>query len=324
MNILLTSIGRRVAIIDFFKEALSGQGLVMTTDADPTAPGLYRADKGFIVPRVTEKGYIDTLLEICRVHTIGVIIPFIDPELPVLARAKERFQDFNIQVLISSAAVIDICRDKLRTAQFFNSHGIPSPSTFTTTDNLSDIAFPVVLKPRFGSSSLGIVECRNLNELEFYSKLRDDFILQEKVGGIEVTTDVLCDFEGRILSMVPRKRLKVRSGEVERAVTIGLEVIRPWVEKVFTVLKAIGPLNIQCFITDDGPKFTEINPRFGGGYPLAHKAGADFPRKIINLIQGKTVEAEIGKYEKGLVMMRYDDAIFLREDQLYHGKGYYF
>jgi len=318
INILLTSVGRRVSLVNFFKEALDGAGSVYSADCDPTAPGLYVAHKSFLVPKVTDKEYIPYLLDKCKKENIKMVIPLIDPELPILAIAREIFLGEGIIPLVSSYETIMIGYDKLLTYKFLIENGFSTPKTISIENSLlkDKIGFPIIIKPRFGSASIGVQKCENYEDVEFYSRKISDPILQDYLQGSEITSDVLCDFEGNLLSIVQRKRLKVRGGEVERGITIKNSELLSLTSNLVTKLKPFGVINIQCFSTENGFYFTEINPRFGGGYPLSYYAGVNFPKLIVKLLEGKLVKPCIGEYEEGILMLRYDEGVFIYKDKL--------
>ncbi len=320
MNVLLTSVGRRVELVRFFKIALSQEaGKVYAADVDRTAPGLYEADRGFLVPGVTDSNYIDELLNLCKREKINLVIPLIDPELPVLARVRDMFYRYGIRLLVSSPEVIDTGSDKLKTFEFFAGYEIPTPNTISVSEYLGGnkrISFPLIIKPRFGSAGKDVIICHNEEDIAFFSKRIPEPIIQEYLKGEEVTIDILCDFENAVISVVPRQRLKVRGGEVERALTRREDLLLDWGKRIAECLKPEGPINIQCFLTEKGPVFTEINPRFGGGYPLSYYAGADFPSMIIRMMKGEKVAPCIGDFRDRFVMMRYDHAIFRKAEEL--------
>ncbi len=320
MNILLTSVGRRVSLVKFFKEVLKGDEYIYTTDCDPTAPGLYVADKSFLVPKVTDKDYIPFLLEKCKRENIQLIIPLIDPELPILAKNREELLKEDILPLISSYETVIIGYDKFLTYEFLSKNSLPTPKTFVIDKDIQSFRnkmnFPIIIKPRFGSASIGVQRCEDFEDVEFYSKKISEPILQEFLRGEEITIDVLCDFEGIPLSIVQRKRLKTRAGEVERGITIKDYDLLLLTLKLVKKLKPCGVINIQCFSTSEGFYFTEINPRFGGGYPLSYYAGANFPEMIIKLAKGEKVEPAIGNYKEGVLMLRYDEGIYINKDDI--------
>lgn len=325
MKVLFTSSGRRVELIEIFKR----EGFItFSADSDPTAPSLYIADKSFIVPRVIEKPkeYIESLIDICKKEKIDIIIPLIDPELPVLAREKESFLDVSTVVLISDYLSVEIANDKYSTTVFFEKIGLPFPKTLLLDSVIVDTqdfnnAFPAMLKPRYGSAGRGIIECPNKNWLKFFIQegLFQNYILQKKVSGEEITIDILGDGKGNVISAVQRKRLKVRGGEVERGITIKYPELFEDMIQFSKAFKPFGAINIQCFYNrDTGERFyTEINARFGGGYPLSYYAGANFPRYIKRLLLGENLEPVVGDdYIEGLVMSRFDMAIYKKEEEL--------
>lgn len=321
MNVLLSSVGRRVEIVRFFKAALENKGKVYAADIDPTAPGLYEADAGFLLPRVNDPEFVEVLLEFCKERKISLVVPLIDPELPILAEVRELFLKYGIWLLVSDLDVIAIGTDKLKTAEFFLNNNIPTPITFSPSVYFSrrqDITFPLVVKPRFGSAGKDVFVCNSHEEVEFYLKRINEPLIQSYLKGVEITIDVLCDLDGKgnVLSVVPRQRLKIRGGEVERGITRKDKHLIEWGKRIAECLKPRGPINIQCFLTENGPFFTEINPRFGGGYPLSYYAGADFPSMLIKMVEGERIAPVIGKFEDRLVMMRYDVAVIRKENEL--------
>jgi len=318
MNILLTSVGRRVSLVKFFKEALKKRGYVYSADCDPTAPGLYEADRSFLVPKVSDENYVAFLLEKCKREDIKLIIPLIDPELPVLAKGREAFLKEGIIPLISNYEQVMIGYDKLKTYKFFVENDLATPKTIYLKENISEekINFPQIIKPRFGSAGIGVQRCDCFQDIEFYSKKISEPILQEFLKGDEITIDVLCDLDGNPISLVQRKRIKIRAGEVERGITIKNNELLSISLELVKKLRPIGVINIQCFLTEKGTYFTEINPRFGGGYPLTHFAGVNFPKLIIKIIDGEKIKPLIGKYKEGVMLLRYDEAIIKCENEL--------
>lgn len=320
MNILLTSVGRRVSLVKFFKEALEGDGYVYSADCDPTAPALYVSDKSFLVPRVNDKDYIPFIIEKCRKENIKLVVPLIDPELPILARERDTFLKEGIIPLISTYEKVMIGYDKLLTYKYLIENSLPTPKTIYYKDdndiNLNMINFPIIIKPRYGSASIGVQKCEDVQDVEFYARKISEPILQEFLHGDEITIDILCDFEGNPISIVQRKRIKVRGGEVERGITIKDSNLFSLTLELIMKLKPIGVINIQCFHTLDGFYFTEINPRFGGGYPLTYYAGVNFPKIIIKLVKQEKIEPLLDNYKEGLLMLRYDEGIYISEDNL--------
>lgn len=326
MNVLLTSSGRRVALLESFRRAVAatGGGAVYAADMDPTAPTLQVADRPFALPPVHSSAYVPRLLGIARDEGVDLIVPLIDPELPVLARHQDLFRRYGITVMVSSRESVKIADDKLATATFLGEAGVPTPPTIDASDTgvaaiAAELGFPLVLKPRRGSSGAGVTICRDEEELAFRVKREGGLVAQAFVGGSEVTIDVFGDGAGNVLSLVPRKRLKVRGGEVERAVTIDDGYFREHVFRIADRFKPLGAINIQCHVTPGGPVFTEINARFGGGYPLADEAGAGFPELLVELVSGRHPSGCLGRYRRGLVMSRYDAAVYADVSRLAGG-----
>jgi len=326
MNALFTSSGRRIELISFFKK----EGFItFAADSDFTAPSLYIADKGFIVPRVVNnpKKYVEAILNICKKEHIEVIVPLIDPELIVLAKVKEKFLDIGTTVLLSSYPSVKIAADKYETYNFYKEVGLSAPETLTLDnekpmeETIEQGIFPALLKPRYGSAGKGIVKCPDINCLNFFSSQQNihDYVLQKYVSGEEITVDIFGDGTGQLISAVQRKRLKIRGGEVERGITVKYPELFEDAVKFAKKFKPFGPVNIQCFYNKHDKKrfYTEINARFGGGYPLAYHAGANFPKYIKALLTGNALKSMIGNdYKEGLVMSRFDEAIYKYREEL--------
>lgn len=319
MNILLTSGGRRVTLVQLFKRSLQGKGRVLVTDRDATAPALYCGDQGVIAPPVMAPNYLEFLLSLVESQRIAAIIPLIDPEIPILAGVADRFARLGCQVLTMDVSGVETSADKWVTAQFFLDKGIPTPRTVLPAGEdgpLYGLQGPVIVKPRQGSSSQDVFHCFTPDQVRTACKTVRDPLIQERLIGEEVTIDVLGDLQGRVLDIVQRKRIKVRAGEVERGITISDHRIEELALRAANSLKPRGCINLQCFLTERGPVFTEINPRFGGGYPLSQAAGADFPGMIVRFLDGEEVPARLGQYESGVLMLRYDTEVIIRERDL--------
>ncbi len=318
MNILLTSVGRRVELLKAFRESMyrsNISGKIITTDLKGNAPASFLADTAELVPRINDPDYIDRLLDICDRHQIDLLIPLIDTELHLLSLHEQRFRDLGVTVLISSAAVNDICYSKKKTGLFFETIGVKTPKIYQL-DQVEDRDFPVIIKPNQGSSSVGVYQVKNRTELNFFANYVEDSIIQELISGQEYTIDVLVNFQGKAISIVPRSRLETRAGETSKGTTVKNPALIAAAKYVVESLPgAIGCITVQCFLQSDGEiVLIEINPRFGGGYPLAYRAGADFPLWLLQLLAGKQPQVEIDEWEDGLSMLRYDDAIFVKAE----------
>jgi carbamoyl-phosphate synthase large subunit len=316
MNILLTSVGRRVELLKAFRESMYRSnitGKIISTDLKRNAPASFLADIAELVPRIDDPHYIDRLLDICDKHQIDLLIPLIDTELHLLSLHEQRFRDRGVTVLISSAPVNEICHGKKKTGLFFQTIGVKTPRVYQL-DEVKDRDFPVIIKPNKGSASVGVYQIKNRAELNFFANYVEDPIVQELISGEEYTIDALVNFQGKAISIVPRLRLETRAGEISKGTTVKNPALIAAAKYVVESLPgAIGCITVQCFLQPDGEIiFIEINPRFGGGYPLAYRAGADFPLWLLQLCAGKQPQVEIDGWEDGLSMLRYDDAIFVK------------
>lgn len=319
-NILFTSVGRRVQLINHFKRTLNELGMegkIITTDFKNSAPASYMSDTHIVVPKISDSNYIEALKNICQKYNITLLIPLIDTELTQLSFHKEEFEEIGVTCLVSSCEVNDICFDKRNTYHFFKNTGFQTPEIFDVNIlmNSQQFNFPYIIKPVNGSSSEGVNKINNINELLFFINYTPDAMLQNFVVGDEYTIDVLVDFSGNIRSVVPRLRIETRAGEVSKGLTVKNKLLIEASKKVVKALPGpLGCITLQCFITNDGEiTFIEINPRFGGGVPLSFEAGADFPKYIIQWMNGEETHNRIDDWMDGLAMLRYDEAIFIEK-----------
>jgi len=322
VNILLTSIGRRVSLLEAFRAALADLGLagrLFGADRSRMAPAFHLADEAFLVPAASEgDAYVEALVEICRSRRVDLVVPLIDWELALLAGACDAFAEAGSRMLLSSPEVVGICRDKLATHDFLIAHGFDTPQVLTYEDALQ-ARFPLFMKPRFGSSARDVHRLPDRQALAFYyARAAEETVIQEFVAGREHTVDVYAGLDGVPRVAVPRRRLKIRAGEVSKAVTVRHPTIIAEAMRLVEALGGcMGVLTLQCFLTDDGSvKFIEINPRFGGGVPLAIRAGANFPKWLIQDHLGRRPDIDPDAWDDGLVMLRYDEAIYRRAEDV--------
>ncbi|MCL6457331.1 MAG: ATP-grasp domain-containing protein [Gorillibacterium sp.] len=317
-NILFTSSGRRVSLVKKFREAYTSHGLsgkIITADLKSTAPTAFFADRHYLVPRLSDEGYLPTLIHICQQENIQLLIPLIDSELLLLAQNRHLFDQMGVKLLLSSKELNEISCDKKQTYHFFVEHGISTPRVYSEKDLAEgDYIFPLIIKPTNGSSSKGVTKIRNEQELRFFLEYTPFAMAQELVCGDEYTVDVMTDFAGRIKTIVPRLRIETRAGEVSKGKTVKDKSIIQAVEAVVGALPGpVGCLTLQCFKQEDGQiTFIEINPRFGGGIPLSIEAGADFPFWSLQLANGESLGKPDFNWTDQLTMLRYDEAIFTR------------
>lgn len=318
INILLLSAGRRVELTKLFQSAkkrLSVNGKVIAVDISKTAPALYFADEYYIIPSVLEENYIDTLIDICKREEVSLIVPTIDHELIILAKNKERIEkETKAKVLVSSIDCIKICRNKFKTSNCFSENCFDAPKTYSMEELINkEYAFPLFMKPYNGSGSTNTFKVNNEKELEFFLNYIPNPMVQEYIEGAEYTVDVFTDFQSNIITVVPRERILVRSGEVIKGRIEKNRHIIDGVKRLIECIKPIGPVTVQCFLTKENVvKYIEINPRFGGGAPMSIKAGADSPENLYRILMGeKLVYHE--NYLDNMLFSRFDDSIAIEE-----------
>ncbi|MEZ5316959.1 MAG: ATP-grasp domain-containing protein [Vicinamibacterales bacterium] len=312
-NVLITAGSRRVPLVQAFQQALraGGGGHVVVTDINPLSPTVYVADRACRVPLSSDPGYLDAVLDICRTERVGLVIPTIDEELSVFARGVERFASEGIRVVVSPPATADACFDKVETSRVLQAHGVAAADTCTPATLPAAPAFPLFIKPRFGRGSVGAFRVRNARELAFFRDYVQDPVVQTYLDGPEFTIDVLCDFDGSPLAVVPRERVVVRAGVVDRARTVRDPRLIELGLACANAMAFVGAVNIQCRIVGGTPVVFEINPRFSGGIPLTIAAGADFPRVIVDLARDRPVAPFVGHFLDGLWMTNYESSVFV-------------
>lgn len=319
VNVLVLSAGRRVELINCFKAAKSElkiSGKVYAADITTTAPALYFAEGYFILPRIGEKEYIEELTRICKENEISLVVPTIDTELEILALNKEKIEkESGAKVLISNSESVGICCDKIRTAEYFKAHGFGAPEyVMESRIKSGEYKFPLFIKPKDGSSSINAFKITDKKQLDFFLDYVKNPIVQECVSGKEYTVDCFSDFEGNIITIVPRIRLATRSGEVLKGKIDKNRTVISEVRKLIESLKFIGQITVQCFLCDSGEvKYIEINPRFGGGAPMSIQAGADSCRNLYKLLMGEKLKYN-EDYEDGLTFSRFDSSVKVQSE----------
>ena len=318
-NVLVLSAGRRVELINCFKNArdkIGVRGNIVAADCSELAPAMYFADMNELVPRISEgEAYIESIIDICNRLDISLVVPTIDTELLLLAENREKIEsETNAKVLISDYRVIDICRNKKNTQKFMEENGflVPRMLTDEEMDN-GELSFPLFIKPLDGSSSINAFKVNNKEELDTYRKLIDKPIVQEFMEGTEFTVDVFLDFDSNVITCVPRVRLATRSGEIAKGLIVRDKEIVEDVLKLMKVLQPIGHITVQCMKTKRGIEYIEINPRFGGGAPMSIMAGADSCANLYRLLAGEKLTYN-EDYRDNLTFLRFDQSIMLNEN----------
>ena len=321
-TVLVSSAGRRVELLRGFRDALAAAGLagrVLAADRSWYSSAFHEADEGLLVPSCDEDAFVPAVLDLCEKHAVDLIVPTIDPELPVYAAARERFAGAGVTVAVSGPEAVTIAADKVRTHAWLVETGLPTVRQAGVDVVRADPPgwpFPLVVKPRFGSAGIGVAVVHDAAELDVAARV-GEVVVQEVARGREHTIDLLVDRAGRCVSAVPRRRLEVRAGEVSKAVTVRSSALEDVAARLAERLPgAYGPLTVQVFSDEDGGlAVIEVNARFGGGFPLAREAGADHPRWLVEEVAGLTSTADRGAWRPGLVMLRYDAAVFVDEGE---------
>jgi len=320
IGILFTCIGRRVSLLNSFRRAarqLKINASLLGTDTTELSSALQLCDKGFLVKPITHAGYIKQLLTIVKANKVKLLVPTVDLDLKLLARNKPKFAAMGCCVLVSTPGVVDICQDKRKTYSFLIKNGFDTPVTMSVRAALSKkkLNWPCFLKPWDGYASRGNATVSSRKELLFFAKRIPNCIVQEFIRGTEHTCDVYVDFSLKVRCVVPRKRIEVRAGEVSKGQVVKHPAImREAARLVETLGAGPGVMTLQLFLTADGKvKFIEINPRFGGGVPLSIKAGANFPKWIIQELLASKVNIRFDGFKDNLVMLRYDGEVWLED-----------
>lgn len=313
MNILFTCAGRRTYLLKYFRENLESGDKIIATDMQLSAPALQAADVKVQVPAVYADNYIDITLNICKEHNVDILISLNDLELPILADNKERFESMGVKLIVSSPEVIDICFDKYKTAQWVESIGLNAPKTYVRLADAKDalargeITFPLFMKPRWGSGSIGLETIEDMEELDIYyhlllkkikktilatASVGDEYIMiQEKLTGNEYGLDVMNDLNATHVAVSVKQKLAMRAGETDKATTCDLPEVREMGKKIGENLKHIGNLDVDIMQRANGDYCVlELNPRFGGGFPFSYEAGVNLPQAIINWFKDEAVD----------------------------------
>jgi carbamoyl-phosphate synthase large subunit len=316
MNVLITSAGRRTSLLQTFAKATQTLGgKVLAGDRDGLAPSLYLADKAFKLPLVNADDYVSFLLSLVRKHHIRLIVPTIDTELLVLAQNKALFGEAECTALISTTEFVEITTDKWLTCTAFAAQEIDTPKSWLPNNLEDDLPQKLFVKPRDGSASRDAQKV-DRDKLDDVLTRVANAIIQEELVGPEITIDALIDLNGRPIHYVPRLRIKTLAGESIQGVTLPDRELRNWLTKTLEVashLGARGPITLQAFLTDRGPVLSEINSRFGGGFPLTYAAGGKYPDWILGMIRGEHLSNRIGDYQSSLYMTRYHVEHFISE-----------
>ncbi len=318
MTILLLSAGTRNKIVQYFR---SVEGVrVVATDMQKTAPAIYEADAFYIVPRITDPGYLDIICDICRKEKVDAVLSLIDPELGLLAANEDRFRQLGVTVVGSNKELCERALDKMQMYRWLVSHEYPCAKSYVDKkafylDLQNDkISYPVFIKPIRGSASIGISVVENSSMLDFLFSHFNGMMVQEYLKGQEIGADVYIDMVSHeVVSIFTKKKLLMRSGETDKSVSFKDERLFELIERFCKESGWLGQIDIDLFEIDGKYFISEVNPRFGGGYPHAYECGCNHMKMIVNNLRGIPNRRAIGAYDEGIYMMKYNE---IRVDKL--------
>lgn len=314
MNILIASCGTRNKIVQYFKETLQGKGRVVATDCNLNAPALYEADSHYIVPRITEEGYLDVLYDICKKEEITGVLSLIDPELSLLALHEKEFKELGVTVIGCSYELCERTLNKWEMYQWLKGHGYRCARSYMDVEmfvrevKAGLLSYPVFVKPAKGSASIAISKAFDEETVRLLVSHGEDMMIQEFLDGQEIGADCYIDLiSGKTVSVFTKKKLVMRAGETDKSVSFKDEKLFALIEKFIGEAGLSGQIDIDIFDVDGQYYISEVNPRFGGGYPHAYACGVDHMRLICNNLEGRANDVITGRYEEGVVMMKYNE-----------------
>lgn len=323
LNILFTSVGRRSYLVRYFKEELKNEGLIHAANSDPEVTGLLPADVKIQTPLIYDENYISFLLDYCKKNEIKALISLFDTDLPKLSKHKDEFRKMGVVVIVSEPDVIEICRDKWRLYQFLKQHDFYTKRTFIKMSdvyqsvNKRESEFPLILKPRWGMGSIGVHQANSSDELESFYKIilkkisdsylkyestdrPDTVIIQEKCEGDEYNLDVINDLNKNYQTTVVKRKIRMRCGETDCALTVNNKRLEELGEKISKTLKHVGNLDVDLIFENNKPYIIDMNARFGGGYPFSHLAGVNLPAAIISWLKDNHSTENLFNVEYGV------------------------
>lgn len=315
MNILILSAGTRNKVVEYFVKSLAGKGNVVATDMSELAPAIYEADKYYIVPRMTEVGYLDIIFDICKKEKIDGILSLIDPELSLLAKNNDKFKEVGTTVIGSSYELCEMSLDKYEMYEWLKDHNYKCAKSYMDKDEFyvdveaGKVNYPVFVKPARGSASIAISKVYDKETIELLFAHDEGLMIQEYLNGQEIGADVYIDIlSGEIISIFTKKKLKMRAGETDKAVSFKDDKLFDLIKKFVLEAGYRGQIDIDIFDVNGEYYISEVNPRFGGGYPHAYECGADHMKLIVHNLEGNKNECVVGEnYNAGIYMMKYNE-----------------
>lgn len=319
LNVLILAAGTRNKVVQYFKRTFHGIGMIVATDASELGPAIYEADKYYIVPRIDEPGYIDVILDICKKEKIKGVLSLIDPELSLLAENEEKLRAIGTTVIGSSHELCEMALDKMEMYTWLKEHGYNcarswlDKEAFYQAVDAGEVSYPVFVKPYRGSASISISKVCDKETVELLLGHNKELMIQEFLDGQEIGADVYIDMiSGEVVSIFTKKKIAMRAGETDKAVSFKDPELFSLIEKFVLEAGYRGQIDIDIFEIDGKYYISEVNPRFGGGYPHAYEAGCDHIQLILNNLKGLANEKNIGAYEEGIYMMKYNEVMIRR------------
>lgn len=319
MNFLILAAGTRNKIVQYFKKTFNGIGMVVATDTSELSPAIYDADKYYIVPKITAPGYIDVILDICKKEQIKGVLSLIDPELSLLAKNTERFKEIGTTVVGSSYELCEMALDKMQMYRWLSKHGYRCARSwrdkreFYKAVEAGEVTYPVFVKPYRGSASISISKVYDNETIDCLFRHEDDLMIQEYLRGQEIGADVYIDMiTGEVVSIFTKKKIKMRAGETDKAISFKDFTLFKLIEKFVLEAGYRGQIDIDIFDINGEYYISEVNPRFGGGYPHAYECGCDHMKLIVNNLLGIENKTDIGQYEDNICMMKFNEACIRR------------
>lgn len=314
MNILILSCGTRNKIVQYFKKELEGVGKVYTTDCSPLAPALYDADQYFIVPRIDHQDYLSTILAICKNSDVKAVFSLIDPEISLLAKHREEFLNVGTIPIVSELEKVEMCFDKFSLNTFLVKKGFHSIKSYIDKEefyrnvDVGVVDFPVFVKPVMGSASININKVTSKEEVELLFKNYKNMMIQEFIDGVEIGADVYIDLHsGEPVAIFTKEKLVMRAGETDKSISFKDEKLFGLINDFVKVIGFRGIIDIDIFKVNGEYIISEVNPRFGGGYPHAYESGVNIPKMIVHNLHNQVNENVIGRYDERIRMMKYNE-----------------
>ena len=314
MNILILAAGTRNKVVQYFKQTIGGMGTVIATDASELGPAIYEADKHYIVPQITAPGYIDVVLDICKKEKVDGVLSLIDPELSLLAQHEEDFKAVGTTVIGSSYELCEMALDKMQMYGWLQSHGYNCARSWMDKEEFyraienGEVTYPVFVKPYRGSASISISKVYDQETVDLLFTHNKDLMIQEFLNGREIGADVYIDMiSGEVISIFTKEKILMRAGETDKAVSFKDPKLFTLIEQFVLEAGFRGQIDIDIFDINGQYYISEVNPRFGGGYPHAYEAGCNHIQLIQNNLRGVANQKNVGAYDEGIYMLKYNE-----------------